>query len=439
MWEVLMKNNPTFNVENIKKLVHDASNSDNELKVFGAKSHKYEFNDVVSMEEINTFEEKYCLKLPEEYVYFLTNVGNGGAGPHYGIYSLEQMESHNYHLGKVHFNLEEEPFINKNLNIEEWNAHCESMENDDYYEANELKTIGGVLIIGTRGCTYDNLLIITGEDRGKMIYMDWNEMADCPPAHINMTFGEWYLGFFQEIIQQNSVRAYGMQLLDSEETLMEKWKATKDLDVRRKIFSSLNRFGKLSADTIQYFNEISDDEELLATKLLLKYSEANGIKKFENYLYSAQFKLALSIIRLIPSERRNDYYDFVVQHINNKEKAVDRNSLLYYFSDCSMRKAADIVDFVLDETNPPELLTTGIYVMSNCPDGAEFLDVYTHYMRSEEYWVAHTALQASIRLGQYTPEVKAAYRFMLEKYKNTKHEEMIANNIDSGRRKGLVL
>jgi len=30
------------------------------------------------------------IKLPEDYVYFLTQISNGGAGPYYGLCSLEK-------------------------------------------------------------------------------------------------------------------------------------------------------------------------------------------------------------------------------------------------------------------------------------------------------------------------------------------------------------
>ena len=60
-------------------------NLDTDLSVFGATTHEYLLNDVVSLKKISAFETKYKIKLPNEYVEFLTKTGNGGAGPHYGV------------------------------------------------------------------------------------------------------------------------------------------------------------------------------------------------------------------------------------------------------------------------------------------------------------------------------------------------------------------
>ena len=35
-------------------------------------------NDVISIEDVRRFEEQQNIKLPQDYVWFITNVGNGG-------------------------------------------------------------------------------------------------------------------------------------------------------------------------------------------------------------------------------------------------------------------------------------------------------------------------------------------------------------------------
>lgn len=52
--------------------------------------HQYKFNSCLNESDIASFEQKFGVKLPEEYRDFLLIVGNGGAGPDYGILSLEQ-------------------------------------------------------------------------------------------------------------------------------------------------------------------------------------------------------------------------------------------------------------------------------------------------------------------------------------------------------------
>ena len=84
-------------IESIKRKLIEAEKSDKKLKVFGAENHKYIIHKTATEEEVNTFEKKYKIELPNCYKTFLLNIGNGGdsyknsgAGPFYGIYPLGQ-------------------------------------------------------------------------------------------------------------------------------------------------------------------------------------------------------------------------------------------------------------------------------------------------------------------------------------------------------------
>jgi len=63
---------------------------DEQYMVVGSNKHKYLFNNKKTAEELKKFEVLHNIVLPEEYKVFLLQVGNGGAGPNYGLYSLEE-------------------------------------------------------------------------------------------------------------------------------------------------------------------------------------------------------------------------------------------------------------------------------------------------------------------------------------------------------------
>lgn len=75
-------------IEEVKFWVSKAKEADTELKVFGASKHKYQFELSASMADVRAFEQKHGLKLPENYVRVLTELGSG-AGPYYGLYLIE--------------------------------------------------------------------------------------------------------------------------------------------------------------------------------------------------------------------------------------------------------------------------------------------------------------------------------------------------------------
>ena len=93
----------------------------------GIKQNHIRLNPLVSMEEIKTFEEKHNVKLPEEYVQFLTEFGNGGR--HYKlnypkIYSLSDLE-HMTGLDETFFfqNHEQVEAVAKKLNLSYEDPH----------------------------------------------------------------------------------------------------------------------------------------------------------------------------------------------------------------------------------------------------------------------------------------------------------------------------
>lgn len=58
--------------------------------VFGAETHHYALGAPLSLEDIEIAEASYRIALPASYRVFLSGMGNGGAGPGYGLYSLRQ-------------------------------------------------------------------------------------------------------------------------------------------------------------------------------------------------------------------------------------------------------------------------------------------------------------------------------------------------------------
>lgn len=77
-----------FDVAEARRLLARLCEADRNFVVFGASSHRYRFEPRLSEPELCGWERKHGIELPAEYRAFLTELGNGGAGPFYGVFPL---------------------------------------------------------------------------------------------------------------------------------------------------------------------------------------------------------------------------------------------------------------------------------------------------------------------------------------------------------------
>lgn len=77
-----------FNKDIINGILEQAIRIDSKYEIYTASTHKYKLNPPVSKEFVRKVEEKYHFTLPEDYVQFITEIGDGGAGPGHGMYQF---------------------------------------------------------------------------------------------------------------------------------------------------------------------------------------------------------------------------------------------------------------------------------------------------------------------------------------------------------------
>jgi hypothetical protein len=71
-----------------KKRVEKLAERDRNRSLFGCELHKYKFGPCLQESELVQLESAYGIELPAEYRSYLTSIGNGGAGPGYGLVPL---------------------------------------------------------------------------------------------------------------------------------------------------------------------------------------------------------------------------------------------------------------------------------------------------------------------------------------------------------------
>jgi len=168
-----MSNSLKNQLDRIKQKLETLKELDKNLRLFGADAHEYVLNKPLSKNEIETFEAKYTIRLPEEFAVFYTEIGNGGVGPFYGLTSLENTV---FAYGNTNLLLNpSKPFpYTKNWNME-FIPTINFKENEDEYDKQRkkfdeiyyaLEFMNGTLCICNYGCGVLINLVVNGNEYG---------------------------------------------------------------------------------------------------------------------------------------------------------------------------------------------------------------------------------------------------------------------------------
>ena len=179
-----------LDIPKIKAVLKEASQWDMDYPIFGSHSHAHLFRPPLPMEELGAWEELMELRLPEDYRTYLTCLGNGGAGPAYGIApfrcpldnSLRESavfsDDHAKRfeeLARKWFEYTNEKEDQLYKEYREQTPKERQMSYNDWDEARERYTENtvqrflfksGQLYIANQGCSQDIYLLLSGSHRG---------------------------------------------------------------------------------------------------------------------------------------------------------------------------------------------------------------------------------------------------------------------------------
>lgn len=190
--------------------LNSLKNQDTNFQIFGSEVHKYKLNEPISFEKVVEFETEHQVKLPKDYVEFITQIGNGGAGPYYGIEPFENglFEDLDFKKGRTD---PSKPFPL----TERWNLdlYDKNGENIDSMELNYFhsKQINGTIKVSNFGCGVSLLLVVNGEDYGN-IWMDdrGNEGGIYPTYQFSnqkkVFFLKWYENWLDKSLEELKVK-----------------------------------------------------------------------------------------------------------------------------------------------------------------------------------------------------------------------------------------
>lgn len=194
-------------LERIKTKLKELKRLDRGFSLFGSFKHQYRLNPTLSLYQIRQFEKTHGVKLPSDYVEFLSELGNGGAGPFYGLEPFEDILFDDLDYKRSNSLLDpSKPF----LHTEPWNLEFKPTlgddENEEEYEKQRLafdevyyakEQMNGVIAICNYGCAVNLNLVVNGEEFGIIWTDDRGSDGGIRPSYEfgnkeKLTFLNWY-------------------------------------------------------------------------------------------------------------------------------------------------------------------------------------------------------------------------------------------------------
>lgn len=205
----------------VLKGVEELRRFDPDLSNFGASSHRYQFNPRATEGDVESCERRWGMRLPADYREFLLKVGNGGAGPFYGIFRLGEWDGAG----------EGEPWEASSLgdpskpfpHRRSWNeprsyaSAPSDQESDEYHRWMDLEDgryyapalTNGSIPICTEGCALRFLLVVTGPEAGQVWYdarADEKGLMPMGEGQNRLSFSEWYLAWLDNALYESAHR-----------------------------------------------------------------------------------------------------------------------------------------------------------------------------------------------------------------------------------------
>ena len=309
-------------IKRIKEKLCLAEKADTDLKAFSAEAHKYKINPPLPLEKITAFENEYGVKLPADYAAFLTLFGNGGAGPYYGIYPLG--EHLNEFVDDFKAAMKLPCLLYPRMSDEYWNGIIACFDDDDMsdeeYDEKINSLYGGLLPLGTQGCSYCHALVLRGEHAGKVVNIDVDMQK--PTFTFEDNFLDWYERWLDEIISgdllQGGPSRFGFNRGGDAEKLIEVFLNADDDQTKYECLTGVLKKKNVSEAVINAVHEAYAESKGEIKAMLLKIMIKFDYVRARAYLLSEVDTNLLDVCRSVlwyAKERCGEWFDVICEKL----------------------------------------------------------------------------------------------------------------------------
>lgn len=420
----------------IQQKLAQAKEADKNLEVFGADAHQYHLNPPVSEAEVLAFEEKYGVQLPECYRAFMLTVGDAKAkksdfiaGPYYGLYafgtSLDSLL-----CGKTETYLKAPCNLSPDMTQEEWEQLTDGLlsseeeeeeEDEDNYFAERAKVFGGLLPLGSQGCTYEHALVLNGKYAGRVVNIDL-ELAQ-PKFAFEANFLDWYERYLNEVISgqllDNRPTWFGYHRGEPAEVLLNEYEHTTNrktqTDCLEGVYHKKPPLEPTLLDKIEKLIALDNEDRTFLIEILSQSSYERA-KPYLQDLVNKDPKKVFQFVWWYAKDHCADWVSVVKELLPTitDERTFDFATYLLTEGDDNFEEV--ILPFTDDEN--PQIRSTAYYTLGESKKKEQYLDTFIKGLQETDTGVLCTVMQAlsGVEDKRLLPYYKAiAKRFPEEK------------------------
>ena len=419
----------------IQQKLAQAKAADKNLEVFGADAHQYHLNPPVSEAEVLAFEKKYGVQLPECYRAFMLTIGDAKAkksdfiaGPYFGLYAFgTSVDSLLYE--KIETYLKAPCNLSPDMTQEEWEtlsdpllfSEEEEEDDDDKYFAERAKVFGGLLPLGSQGCTYEHALVLNGKYAGRVVNVDL-DLAQ-PKFAFETNFLDWYERYLDEVISgqllDDRPTWFGYHRGEPAEVLLNEYEHTTDrktqTDCLEGVYHKKPPLEPALLDKIEKLIALNNDDRAFLIEILSQSSYERA-KPYLQDLVTKDPKKVFQFVWWYAKDHCTDWVSVVRELLPTiiDERTFDFATYLLTEGDDNFEEV--ILPFTDNEN--PQIRSTAYYTLGKSKKKEQYLDTFIKGLQETDTGVLCTVMQAlsGVEAERLLPHYKAiAKRFPKEK------------------------
>ena len=420
----------------IQQKLAQAKAADKDLEVFGADAHQYHLNPPVSEAEVLAFEKKYGVQLPECYRAFMLTIGDAKAkksdfiaGPYYGLYAFgTSVDSLLYE--KIETYLKAPCNLSPDMTQEEWEtlsdpllpSEEEEEEDDDKYFAERAKVFGGLLPLGSQGCTYEHALVLNGKYAGRVVNVDLD--LSQPKFAFEANFLDWYERYLDEVISgqllDDRPTWFGYHRGEAAEVLLTEYEQTTDrktqTDCLDGVYHKRPPLSEKVLDRIEVLISLNNEDKDFLIEILSQSSYERA-KPYLQTLVTKDPKKVFQYIWWYAQDHCADWVPAVKEHLPTITDEETFNFATYLLTEATDDFEEDILPFT-NNVNP-RIRLTAYYNLGTSEKKEQYLDTFIKGLQETDNDVLRTVIQAisgvkDERLLPYYKQI--AKRFSKDEY-----------------------